>query len=263
MSRHPVSLLTTTALAVGALFMAAGPALAQRGGHGGFHGGGFHGGGFHGGGFRDGFRGGFFRDGFRGFRGGFREFRGFRDFREFRGGFRDGFFRDGFRRGFFPGFYGGFPGFYGYGRGFYSYGYGPSYAYRSSGYVPTYTGGAAPVVSGYYSPPEVAGPSAVGPAGYGAAVADNSAHIRMEVPADAEVWFAGVRTSQTGPVRDFVSPPLGPATRCVYEVRARWKENGRPVEQTREVTVRANAWVNVDFTRPAPGTGMLPVPEAR
>jgi uncharacterized protein (TIGR03000 family) len=237
MSRRPVSLVRAAALAVGALLMAAGPAPAQRGGRGSFHGGGFRG--FHGGGFRDGFRGGFRGDFFRG---------------DFRRGFRGGFFRGGF----YPGFYG-----YGLGRGFYGYGYGPSYAYGSSGYVAGSGGYAAPAVSGYYSPPQVAGASPAGPADYATAPGDSSAHIRVEVPANAEVWVEGYKTSQTGPVRDFVSPPLDPRKKCFYTVRARWTEGGRAVEQTREVSVRANAWTTVDFTRPATGTQTLPAPRDR
>jgi uncharacterized protein (TIGR03000 family) len=238
MSRRPVSLLTAAVLAVSALLMAAGPALAQRGGHGSrgsFHGGGFRG--FHGGGFGDGFRGGFRGDFFRG---------------DFRRRFRDGFFRGGF----YPGFYG-----YGLGRGF--YGYGPSYPYGSPGFLANSTGYPASVVSGYYSPPQAAGASAAGPADYGTAPADNSAHIRVEVPANAEVWVEGYKTSQTGPVRDFISPPLDPKKKCFYTIRARWTEEGRAVEQTREVNVRANAWAKVDFTRPATGTETLPAPRDR
>jgi uncharacterized protein (TIGR03000 family) len=120
------------------------------------------------------------------------------------------------------------------------------------------------VVSGYYSPPAVAAASAVGPAGSsGADLADNTAHIRMKLPANAEVWFEGVKTSQTGPVRDFVSPPLDSGKSFDYQIRVRWTENGQPVEQQRTVTVRANGWTVVDCTSPAPGQEMLPVPETR
>jgi hypothetical protein len=87
MSGRFVALVAPAALAVGALILAAGPALAQRGGHGGGHGGGFRGG--FGGGFRHDSRGGGFR-------------------REFHEGFRG----DVFRGGFFPAYYGAFsPGF--------------------------------------------------------------------------------------------------------------------------------------------------------
>ena len=100
-------------IAVAALLLAAVPASAQRGGHGG--GGGFHGGGFHGGG---------------GFRAG--------------GGFRGGF-GGGFRGGFGGGFRGGFGGYYGprfgfgYCCGFYDY-YDPFWAptYYGPPYYPYY-----------------------------------------------------------------------------------------------------------------------------
>jgi len=250
MSRRFVSLLTSVALAVGALLMAAGPVLAQRGGRGGGGRGGFSGSGF-----RGGFNGGGFRNGFRGdFRNGFRG--------DFRNGFR-GDFRNGFRGGFFPGYYGNGGGYYGYGlglgQGFYGSGYGPSYASGSSGYAPNLTGYSDPVVSSFYSGPGDAALSAVTPAGYsGTDLADNTAHIRMKLPANAEVWFEGVKTSQTGSVRDFVSPPLAPGKSFDYQVRCRWTENGQRVEQTRTVTVRANAWTLVDLTRATPETLLAP-----
>jgi uncharacterized protein (TIGR03000 family) len=246
----------TAALAAGALAAAAGPALAQRGGHSGFHGNSFHGSSFNGTNFHGGFP------------------------TNFRGGFHEGF-----RFGFFPGFYGYWPGygrgFYGYGlsyaRGFYGSGYGPSYApyaYSSSSYAPGYgpsygssgygygpdAGGySGSVMSGYYAPPADATP----PEGGDTGSADNRAYIRMEVPADAEIWVEGVKTSQAGPVREFASPPLDAGRVYVYTVRARWTVNGRPVEQTREVNARANAWTDVDFTKPTQGPERLPAPATR
>ena len=111
------------------------PALAQRGGGGGFHGG--MGGGFHGG--MGGFRGG---GGVNpGFRGGFNRFRG---------GFRGGFYR-GYRGGYYgygvpywPYYYGSGWGYYGYP---YSYPYYPnsvyaypySYSYPSESYDYAYS----------------------------------------------------------------------------------------------------------------------------
>jgi len=122
--------------------LAAGVAMAQRGGGhgggggmrggGGFSGGGFRGGsaGFVGGGFRGGgvgFSGGGFRGGNFGFRGGF-------------GGFRGGFGRPfGFRSsfGFFPSFgFGYWPGYYDYGYG-YGYPY-DAYSYPASSSYPAY-----------------------------------------------------------------------------------------------------------------------------
>jgi uncharacterized protein (TIGR03000 family) len=81
-------------------------------------------------------------------------------------------------------------------------------------------------------------------------VPENAAKVHVRVPAAATVWFEGDQTRQTGPARDFVSPPLTPGQTYTYDVRARWTENGRPVEQTRTVRVRAGDTSTVDFTSP-------------
>jgi uncharacterized protein (TIGR03000 family) len=73
------------------------------------------------------------------------------------------------------------------------------------------------------------------------------AHFTVEVPANAEVYLEGVRTRQTGPQRVFASPPLSPGRQYIYEVRARWVENGQPVEQTRNLVVTAGQRYTVRF----------------
>jgi uncharacterized protein (TIGR03000 family) len=73
------------------------------------------------------------------------------------------------------------------------------------------------------------------------------AQFTVEVPANAEVYLEGVKTRQTGTSRVFVSPPLTPGQQYVYEVRARWTENGQPVEQTRSLTVSAGQRITVRF----------------
>jgi uncharacterized protein (TIGR03000 family) len=78
-----------------------------------------------------------------------------------------------------------------------------------------------------------------------------SARLKMVLPdASAEVWVEGQATKQRGTTRGFVSPALDADKSYAYEVKARWTVNGRPVEQTREVTVRAGVTVTVDFTAP-------------
>ena len=47
--------------------------------------------------------------------------------------------------------------------------------------------------------------------------------------ANAELWVEGQKTRSTGTWREFHSPPLVPGERYVYEFRARWLEDGRPV----------------------------------
>ena len=77
-----------------------------------------------------------------------------------------------------------------------------------------------------------------------------AAPINVRVPANAEVWFDGTRTSQTGSQRSFVSPPIQPGRDYVYEIRARWVQAGRPVEETRRIIVRAGDRDNLNFLTP-------------
>jgi uncharacterized protein (TIGR03000 family) len=78
---------------------------------------------------------------------------------------------------------------------------------------------------------------------------DNTAQITLQVPAGAEVWFNGERTTQTGMVRQFSSPSLTPGKNFVYKVRVRWERDGKTVDETRPVKVYANAHVSLDLTR--------------
>jgi uncharacterized protein (TIGR03000 family) len=80
----------------------------------------------------------------------------------------------------------------------------------------------------------------------------NEAQIRLRVPANAEVWFDGQKTNQTGTVRNFYSPPLTPGQSYRYQVRVRWMQDGRPVEQERIVRVRANSIEDLNFGKPLP-----------
>jgi uncharacterized protein (TIGR03000 family) len=81
--------------------------------------------------------------------------------------------------------------------------------------------------------------------------APQTADVEVRVPsADAQIWFGGVQTRQTGLVRQFVSPPLEPGKDYKYHVRIQWNGNGQSQEQTRTIQVRAGQLVQVDFTRP-------------
>jgi uncharacterized protein (TIGR03000 family) len=86
------------------------------------------------------------------------------------------------------------------------------------------------------------------------AISPGEATARVEVivpSADAAVWFQGVKTSQTGTIREFVSPPLARGSSYSYTVRARWRSaDGAPVTQTRTVPVRPGQRVRVDFSVP-------------
>ena len=74
-------------------------------------------------------------------------------------------------------------------------------------------------------------------------------YIRVQVPPDAEVWFEGEKATQQGAVRFFESPSLTPGRKFVYHIKARWMEDGRPVEQSREVSVFAGDKFSIDFTK--------------
>jgi uncharacterized protein (TIGR03000 family) len=219
----------------------AGPAWAQHHGGGG-HGGGFHGGGFHGGGFHSGgFHGGGFHSG--GFHSG-----GFHSGNFHPGGFHAHNFhgRTFHHRGYYPGYYYGYYPFYG---SYYypSYGYYPPYdlGYGSApdlGNLDSYGGVAPSYSSGYqgFQPPSTVNPNTA------TAQPDLTAHVTVIVPADAELWVDGSKTTSRGSVREFQSPPLEPG-RYAYDFRAHWMENGREMTQTQTVAVSPGAHITVDF----------------
>lgn len=76
---------------------------------------------------------------------------------------------------------------------------------------------------------------------------NGSVAIRIRVPANAKITFDDTPTVQTGTERYYYSPPLEPGRSFVYRVRAQWDENGKPVDQTRMVSVRAGDQVNLNF----------------
>jgi uncharacterized protein (TIGR03000 family) len=92
----------------------------------------------------------------------------------------------------------------------------------------------------------------------------NTALIDVRLPADAELWFQGVKTSQLGAFRRFVTPPLDPDRNYGYDVRATWTENGRTVTQERHVRINAGDHVVLDLTQPPAAPSVLervPLPE--
>jgi len=144
--------------------------------------------------------------------------------------------------------------------GYSNYAYSPTYNYDYGAYYDTYPYDydAYPYYADTYPEPAY-GDLTAPPFGAGAYVppapaADEVAHMHVIVPPDAQVWFNGSPTQQTGAAREFASPPLVPGQDYTYDITARWTaEGGQVVTQTRHVDVRANTDVTVDFTRPAPG----------
>jgi uncharacterized protein (TIGR03000 family) len=160
---------------------------------------------------------------------------------------------------------------YGYAPAYYSYGYFPySWGYASpyvggyvyspsylSGYYGTYIPPTYSPSPGYYSSPPTtysysASPDTSPYYSYGAmpsAGTRDTALLNVRLPApNAEIWVQGQPTQQRGTWREYISPRLNPDQNYVYDVRARWTENGREVERTRSVPVQANGIATVDFT---------------
>jgi uncharacterized protein (TIGR03000 family) len=79
------------------------------------------------------------------------------------------------------------------------------------------------------------------------------ARITVHVPDDAAVTFDGAKTASTGSIRRFESPLLARGKEYVYDVEARWQENGRTVTQKKEIRVAGGASVEVDFPLPKGG----------
>lgn len=170
--------------------------------------------------------------------------------------------------GFYRPYYG-----LGYGVGTFGLGLGLGYGlgYGLGGYYAPYYGGYAPYYGAYapavYSP-AIAAPTSVAsnPASTFASTRsqppqDNAAHLQLIVPAAAEVWFSGARIPQEGRVREFVSPPLAPGKTYNYRIVVRYTDaSGKPVEDKRDIQVRANDWFSIDFTRPPPSEKPTPIP---
>ncbi len=211
------------ALAAALAFAGGGSAMAQHHGHGGgFHGGGYHGGGLHGGG-------------------------------------HVGYVHGGYHHG-------GFAGHHGYWGGYRHWEYGGSYwpYYAASAFL------GAPYYSGYsYRWPTYtyAAPSTydvIPPVTYTSPVVtttDEAQPVTMTVmvpKADAEVFLNGQATTSSGTERVFQSPPVNPGSNYAYSVTARWMENGKMVEEKRDVQVQAGENVSVDFRTPGAETVLPP-----
>lgn len=164
--------------------------------------------------------------------------------------------------GFYPGYYSGYygwnapyygstwyPGYYGSSRWYtpgYARWYGPRYSYDWS--TPSYYSSSFPSGrSGSYYSSDMSSRSYYGAQAGDMAPADRTVLIDVRIPSDAEIWFEGAKTQSTGMFREFVSPQLEPGQDYIYQIRARWMENGQEVNKTRELRVRAGDQLNLDF----------------
>jgi uncharacterized protein (TIGR03000 family) len=81
----------------------------------------------------------------------------------------------------------------------------------------------------------------------------DSALITVHVPADAEVFVNGYRTSSTGEQRRFVSRGLSADRARSYEVSAVLRRNGRPMVETKVVRLHGGQQAELTFAmKPKP-----------
>ena len=81
----------------------------------------------------------------------------------------------------------------------------------------------------------------------GAVTKAAAGHIEARVPADAEVWFDGEKSSETGAVRRFESPPIAPGESVSVEVKVRKRGPLQDTDAIRHVTLRAGQRLTVDL----------------
>jgi uncharacterized protein (TIGR03000 family) len=82
------------------------------------------------------------------------------------------------------------------------------------------------------------------------------ARVRVS-DANAKLWVEGQEMNTEGLSRRFISPPLESGFGYTYTFRAQWTENGKNMDQTREVRVHAGDRITVDFTAPESGSGSI------
>jgi uncharacterized protein (TIGR03000 family) len=80
---------------------------------------------------------------------------------------------------------------------------------------------------------------------------DNTAHLQLLVPEKAEVLIDDGKTTQTGTVREFVSPQLLPGKSFLYKLSIHYTDaNGATIDEQHSIRVHANDRLRLDFTAP-------------
>jgi uncharacterized protein (TIGR03000 family) len=77
-----------------------------------------------------------------------------------------------------------------------------------------------------------------------------SATVEVRLPDEAELWFDGSPTTQTGDRRVFTTPPLRPGLKYAYDVMVRWRDGGYDVVRRERLLVRAGEALTLEFVRP-------------
>src|SRR5262245_49530168 len=104
-----------------------------------------------------------------------------------------------------------------YGRGYYDSGYYGSPYSSSPYYGSSYSGYSYPnqYTSMYFS------------GDMDQARAENRVMLNIQAPAGANLWISDVFMGQGDGNRQFISPPLENGRRYIYDVKARWMQDGR------------------------------------
>lgn len=79
------------------------------------------------------------------------------------------------------------------------------------------------------------------------AAAPQKATVIVDLPADADLYVDGIKANVTSARRKVVSPPLQAGLDYVYTLKAEALRDGKPVTQTKQVTIRAGAVTQVRF----------------
>jgi uncharacterized protein (TIGR03000 family) len=83
--------------------------------------------------------------------------------------------------------------------------------------------------------------------GEGPSAEKKPAVLIVRLPADAELYIAGVKCKQTGERREFDTPPLTPGKKFSYAVRAVWKEDDKQVTRAVSAVVQAGQTTRIDL----------------
>jgi uncharacterized protein (TIGR03000 family) len=75
------------------------------------------------------------------------------------------------------------------------------------------------------------------------------ATIVVVSPKDARLYFDGVLTQQEGTTRTFTTPPLAIGADYFYEIKAEVLRDGKPLVQTKRISVRAGETSRVDLSK--------------
>ena len=74
-----------------------------------------------------------------------------------------------------------------------------------------------------------------------------AARVIVKVPAEAEIWFDDVPTSQGGSYREFTTAPLPKDRALSYKIRARWRVKGAELTRSEDVSVAPGGTFTANF----------------